>query len=265
MIDIADLYANQGVSEDVCPIHGCKKIQYTGFKQPEAHEPVCVQCIEEANERKLQRMQRDMFNQRFIRGSLLDDKGAINCTFDSFKPTTPREQQLMAQAEAIAKAFAQKRDAEHTVFLTGNPGSGKTHLGMSILNYVRSNSNQRVLAVSVNELIVRVKKSWNDPEEHWTESESILQMSAGKTDLLLLDDLGTESSMQSNNSRQSADFVQKILFSVLNRQKRLIVTSNFSIDQLKDIYNPKIVSRLLANSKGTRLDFGGVSDKRMEC
>ena len=60
---------------------------------------------------------------------------------------------------------------------------------------------------------------------------------------------------------EANDFIQGTREQALEQQ-RCIITTNLTSRQLKQVYNPKIVSRLLANSRGYAIDFSGIKDKR---
>lgn len=63
-----------------------------------------------------------------------------------------------------------------------------------------------------------------------------------KVDLLVLDDLGSESSM--NRDKAASDFVQRTLFGILNSRKRIIITANLNAIELSNMYNDKLASRM---------------------
>ena len=69
-------------------------------------------------------------------------------------------------------------------------------------------------------------------------------------DLLIIDDLGTESSNSYTNSK---------LFYVINerllRNKSVIISSNFTISQIEDFYSERIFSRIISSYTILRL-FG---------
>jgi len=61
-------------------------------------------------------------------------------------------------------------------------------------------------------------------------------------DLLIIDDLGTE---------MSSEFSKTELFNLLNskllKQKKMLVSTNYSLDGLLNIYSERITSRLMGN------------------
>jgi DNA replication protein DnaC len=117
---------------------------------------------------------------------------------------------------------------------------------------------KKCLFINVNTLMDRIFSSFSDPTEMWTKEHSIELI--GDADLVVLDDLGTESSM--TDKGQASEFVQKLLYRISNRPTELIITTNLSQQQFKRTYNLKIISRLFANTRNSIIDFSGIADKR---
>lgn len=131
---------------------------------------------------------------------------------------------------------------------------------MAMLKGVNDYANppKKCLFINVNTLMDRILNSFNNPTEMWTKEYSIKLI--GQADLVVLDDLGTESSL--TDKGQASEFVQKLLYRISNRQTELIITTNLSQQQFKRTYNSKIISRLFANTKNSIIDFSGITDKR---
>ena len=146
--------------------------------------------------------------------------------------------------------------------LHGTPGTGKTHLSMAILKAVNENSKppQKCLFLNAETLFSKIKCSFNNPSSWWTV-DNVLDL-VKSVDLLVLDDLGTESSMRQQGD-EASNFVQETLKEILDKQRRVIITTNLGSDQLNRVYNPKVVSRILRGSAGHVIDFNDVKDKRV--
>lgn len=124
-----------------------------------------------------------------------------HCTFSNFKRSGP-------QAEAQSAYEAARRFAEQPMgwlVLAGKPGSGKTHLGVAILNYVAEQGGPRGLFVSVpdflawlREAIEERKRALARIERGRAEADLHLPSYGRRMDvvkdapLLVLDDLGNE-------------------------------------------------------------------------
>lgn len=155
------------------------------------------------------------------------------------------------------------RQTAFNVIFSGVPGVGKSHLGMSILKYVNENANPLVscLFISVNDLMRMIKDSITNKQSRYTEENMIRALS--KADLLVLDDLGSESSFRKKETSESSEYNQRVLFSILNSRTRTIITTNLSSRELEEIYNPKIVSRIYRGVEGHIIKFTkATKDKR---
>jgi DNA replication protein DnaC len=116
----------------------------------------------------------------------------------------------------------------------GNPGTGKTFLSHCIAKELIDNGHFIVYKTS-EELIKNLKDiRFNN---NLTLEDHLINC-----DLLIIDDLGTE---------VSSEFAISELFNLLNtkllRNKKMLISSNFSLDELLSIYSERITSRLFGN------------------
>lgn len=247
-------------SKEICPIHHIH-LRYFGKKV----KPFCLKCQQEAIQKEKDEFSKDglssLFRAELKRSSLVDNSSEYNYTFDNFKASTgTKEANMLNASRRIAGEYYQNKNKHFNTIMYGTPGEGKTHLAMSILNAVNTYSNpaQKCLFINVNSLFLAIRNSFDDPTSRWTEEYTVKKLS--DADLLVVDDLGSESAMSSHG--EASNFIQRVLYQVTNRQKRIIFTTNLTMDQLKNVYNAKLVSRILEGSKGHQLDFSGISDKR---
>lgn len=116
----------------------------------------------------------------------------------------------------------------------GNPGTGKTFLSHCIATELIDNGYFIVYKTS-EELIKNLK-------DIRFNSNVNLEDHLINCDLLIVDDLGTE---------VSSEFAISELFNLLNtkllRNKKMLISSNFSLDELLSIYSERITSRLFGN------------------
>lgn len=248
-------------TDQTCPKHPKVNLIVTD----KSDEPFCPQCQLEKMEQKKKKLVDD-FKIKSAKGvlrhdSLIDLPSDYNCTFDTFKASDgTKEAQIKHRTKVIAYELMKDRKKPMHVIFYGTPGEGKTHLAMSILNAVNEHADppQSCLFVDVNELFNRIRDSFNNPNQLWSKEYAINKLKG--VDLLVIDDLGSESAMKLDGS-EANNFIQETLKKVLEQQ-RCIITTNLTSRQLKQVYNPKIVSRLFANSRGYAIDFSGIKDKR---
>lgn len=195
--------------------------------------------------------------------SLYSEKGVLDHTFSQVEPVSDMFVQLAKKARGIASEYA-KGQRFHTI-LAGQAGAGKTMLAVCIINWCFKKSIEPVncLFVSVSELADLVYSQYRKEEHERQARYHQLFKDIKDCDLLVLDDLGSESSMQ-YSSQEASNTIQKALFRIgdLMQGKALIITTNNSEEQLVEIYNDKIVSRLLTDNDDHILNFENVSDYR---
>lgn len=155
-------------------------------------------------------------------------------TFDSFVPQpshlSPQEVRNLRMVYEKSRAYAQ--EPHGWLLLTGTFGCGKTHLAAAIAN-ARLNSGQSALFLLVPDLLDHLRAAYNPNNE--TSYDDLFEQ-VRNTPLLILDDLGTQS---------STPWAQEKLFQLLNHrynaQLPTVITTNQNLDELE----PRLRSRLM--------------------
>ena len=124
---------------------------------------------------------------------------------------------------------------EHgNLLLMGDVGMGKTFLARCIAKELLDQYFS-VLYLSANEFFDRLSRfHYQDPEEEGGEKYIL------ESDLLIIDDLGTELSNSLTTSKLFYCINERLL-----RGKGTIITTNLSLDRIRDIYSERISSRIL--------------------
>ena len=133
------------------------------------------------------------------------------------------------------KNFKEIRTEGLGMMLQGRPGNGKTYLSNCIANYLLDTFTP-VISISINDLLDRLKQNYNRWEK---EGEAELIKSITRADLIILDDLGTE-----NPTDWAISKVYSIIDAIYRAKKCLIVSTNYSLQQLRDQYGERTISRL---------------------
>lgn len=174
---------------------------------------------------------------------------------------------ISTNEKKIRKAFIDKIEKTinnniFKIFLFGKAGTGKTYLAESIMNTLMK-QEKAVLFLNINELKNLAYKSFNKDNEANKKVNQIINF-AKRCDVLILDDLATESSNSSTSFHEANDYIQSMLYEIANERinKSNIITSNFSRDELKNIYNEKIISRLMPSQNSLPLTFSAFTDLR---
>lgn len=258
-------FAPPKVLNEYCPIHTDTKLIQGSI--PGHQEKVCKKCVEEqSNERVLKA--EENFNERktierLYKDSVITDEEVREKTFDNFQVTNHEQNNALNQMKYMANQYLDKDFKGNTV-LVGKAGTGKTHLAYASLEYVNSNANpkQSCLFVDFNELLMRIKSNFKNDATIWKEQTMLDQI--GSADLVVLDDIGSEASFKADNN-ESSEWNQRFLFNILNRRNRTIITTNLVGAEMKEVYNPKIISRINKGIKKHFIKFGdNLKDQRKD-
>lgn len=138
-------------------------------------------------------------------------------------------------------------------FITGDVGVGKTHLAVALIRkyiatikpYYDDKRKEYMLDIDqfnlpvfieVQELLLRIRASYHKDS---TETEMDVVDRYTYTPLLVLDDLGAE---------KDSEFSTLMLYLIINRRcsndRTTIITSNLSIDEIRDRLSERISSRI---------------------
>ncbi len=214
---------------------------------------VCPRCEKEKQDELLRLEQQRFYDnaERLIRHntlmreSLVSDKTILNARFDNYKVT--QDEQQTNKQKVMLRTEQYRNGHTFNIFIQGTPGAGKSHLAYSLLKSIHDSSETvSCLYIDIDEMIRKIKDSFNNKDSKFTESYFVKLLS--EVDFLVLDDLGAEVG-SIDTTKQATDFIQRVLRAVLNarQDKSTITTSNLSSVQLKSIYDAKIISRLFKN------------------
>lgn len=147
-----------------------------------------------------------------------------------------------------------------SLLLLGPCGNGKTHLAIVLTqewlaDKLSLNDKGRLLVphhrakfVSVPELLMEIKASWDERENTRTENEAEIMKRYSQAPLLVLDDLGAE---------RPSEWSRSVLYNIINRRYldclQTIVTTNLTHDDLAG-FDDRIASRLC--EMGEVMDLG---------
>ena len=124
------------------------------------------------------------------------------------------------------------------LFLTGAPGLGKTFLSACIARTVSERGFSVVYDTAVNIFARFEEQKFARDRLEAGEAKDETRRYLG-CDLLILDDLGSE---------LTTPFVQSALYTLVNSRltadRQTVISSNLSMDQLRQRYTPQIASRL---------------------
>lgn len=139
--------------------------------------------------------------------------------------------------------------ADPLLVLTGNRGTGKTHLAVGAVMEVRRRNGIRGRFWPFADLLARYRDTFE--ADRATESAAAIDAEMRRTPLLVLDDLG---------ANKSSEWADEAMFRLVDERYRerkpTIITTNLSIKQLPE----RVMSRL---ASGHVINFTG-KDRRMQ-
>lgn len=202
-------------------------------------------------------------NKRWLRQrSIVTDKEMLNMTFDSFEEMD--QETTINKQKALNMARNYYKGSKSNEILVGKFGTGKSHLAMAILNQVNDYKDIKALFVSMDELLRRIKSSFNVLDSSYTEDSMVNTLI--EADLLVLDDLGAEVGSVDRNT-SATDFNVRVMNGILNGRtnKPTIFTTNLSKKELETVYDGRLVSRMFRGIKQKNvIVFKETTDKRTE-
>ena len=180
-----------------------------------------------------------------------------NYNFENYKVCNENKTAYFKAKKYVADLLAGNKS--NSLFITGNIGTGKTHLAASIANELIKNGQPVIFGTLIN-LLTEVKDSYSIDGEY--ESKIINKYS--KIGLLIIDDLGKE---------RPSEWTLEKLFTIINNRYEnnlpVIITTNYNREKLRERLAcnknyeiaDSIISRLYEMCKGINITG---KDKRKE-
>lgn len=255
-------------TDQICEIHGSKK---QILKNNKEMEPVCVECATEKKEQQEKEFIVEMTKksekaktQSWLKNrSIILDQTLKNATFENYDTADAETKKNKEHALNIAREYY--KGATYNTVLRGKPGTGKSHLAMSILKIVNEHSEpyRRCIFVSVDEMMRLIRGSFNNRDSQYTEERVVDTLT--KADLLVLDDLGAETGAIGTD-KAASNFTSRVLYAIINGRmnKPTIMTTNLNGPELTNMYDSKLLSRMYRGAKGHTIVFEHTNDKRLE-
>lgn len=171
-------------------------------------------------------------------GDLIDRQSFDNFVLKTDRFTKEKEYEMMKINVERAKAFAETfGDHKKNLLFVGTTGTGKTHLSTAIAKVVME-KGFGVVYDSISNIIA----TFEDDKFHSAYGSNFDPKNREyfDTDLLIIDDLGSEFS-----SAFGVSVLYQLLSTRMNQGKSTVISTNLSSSALRDTYDGRISSRLL--------------------
>ncbi len=144
---------------------------------------------------------------------------------------SPKE--YMGGCYSMLKAYAENfAPSSNSFFFSGGTGLGKTHLALAVLNKVTA-LGYTVYYNTAGTIIKALEK------ERFGRSNESIEEEIFKSDLIIIDDLGSEFSTPFSQAA-----VNELINNAILSGKAMIIISNLSVKELEDKYGQRVTSRL---------------------
>lgn len=219
-----------------CPIHGYYPTTYGAPNNAWQIRCKCPKCLED--ELLQEKLKAAAIPRRFL-----------NRTLSTFEVTKDWQKVPFETVKAYIKDLDENFEQGRCIVMCGLPGTGKTHLAISIALEAISRGNTAVY-VTVSDLINRIRSTWG--------SGKTIEMidTFSSVDLLILDEVGVQAGTENEKN---------IIFDVLNHRygdmKPSIILSNLNQKDVAKYLGPRTWDRLKEND-GICLNFSGDSYRK---
>ncbi|POP41759.1 AAA family ATPase [Superficieibacter electus] len=182
---------------------------------------------------------------------LLDNAGIARrfeaCEFDNYQAVNQDAAQNLSVCQRYAASWPDRLNAGTGLVMTGNCGTGKNHLAVSMAKNIIRAHQARVEITDVMRLTRSVKRTWRHNAES-TEEEVIEYFTT--LDLLIIDEVGVQF-----GSPAEMTILQEVINARYESILPTILISNLTFDQLKETIGERIVDRVTDGGRN-RLAFG---------
>lgn len=221
----AELLVANGYPADYSDVkYDCPKCGDTGFV-----ENTMCSCMREAL--TLAGIENSGF------GSLINEQSFENFSLDYYAKN-PKFEEMMKRNVSFLRSYAESFDEKSSpsILLVGGTGLGKTHLSSAVARKVIEKGKDVFYTGAIDLFstfeIQRFKSYTNEPNE--------LIERYFESDLLIIDDLGTETVNQF-----SVSTLYNLVNDRLSRKKPTIISTNLNKDEIMKKYTDRITSRML--------------------
>ena len=196
--------------------------------------------------------------------SLCYEKSLLNSRFKNLDYSNPDFREIATKVKQVATDY--QNGQRYNVILQGKAGTGKSLLACCLLNSVHDNAKKPTNCLFLDAtMFADLALSQNDHQEYDKQAHySQVLRDLKETDVLVLDDLGSEASLKCGEITQANNTVQRALFNLgtIMQHKAVVITTNNSGAEIKQMYNAKVTSRLLTNNINHVFNFDNLPDYR---
>ncbi|EAM9428708.1 AAA family ATPase [Salmonella enterica] len=182
---------------------------------------------------------------------LLDNVGIARrfegCEFSNYQAVNQGAAKNLAACQRYVNSWSERLNAGTGLVMTGNCGTGKNHLAVSMAKSIVREYLASVQITDVMRLTRAVKNTWRHGAD--STEEDVIERFAS-LDLLIIDEVGVQF-----GSPTEMTILQEIINARYESVLPTILISNLTFEQLKESIGERIVDRVTDGGRN-RLAFG---------
>ncbi|WP_270537878.1 DnaA ATPase domain-containing protein [Ligilactobacillus salivarius] len=186
----------------------------------------------------------------FLDNSILPSLKMMGATFNNLNLYSNDIKEVARIAKDIANRISKPQHSPVHSLFSGSSGRGKTRIAVSIINEVwrLTGYKRSVVFIDYPLLVSTQRLGINDSEARKKVDKAIHK--AKQADLLIVDDIGTESQMNSGWNKEVFNEIMRF-----REDKDVIVTTNVPPKELVNLYSEQTISRLRKHARGNYILF----------
>jgi DNA replication protein DnaC len=250
MVDqISDLFHRRPtmrVYAGLCPVHGavdmseveqldgsmlargCKRCAWEALHMAPRESDVSIQA-------RAQRQAERSMNALIAAGITPRFSG---CTFDTYRADAAEQHRALADCCSYAEQFGENYRVGRSLILTGNVGTGKTHLASAIVRTVVADGASALILPAGD--VIAIARASMMPGSGYTDRDVVLHL--GGLDLLVIDEVGAQ---------KGSEYELGLLHSIIDRRYQAVLptvlVSNLAREGLKGFIGERAIDRLRQN------------------
>lgn len=180
----------------------------------------------------------------------ITNRNNSNDIFDNADREADEDVKNMNKFKNYASNFDKIIEKNAGLLMIGNPGTGKTFFANCIANDIQK-TGYTVLSFNLSGYFRKVQETYQKDSRL---TEDVLLQAVTETDLLFIDDLGSEKITEWGHEK-----LYNLIDTRYKAAKPIIITTNFNFKELKGVLQDKLIDRL--KEMTTAVIFDGESKR----